>query len=183
MKILFIHGYQGGAFGSTATELKRQLGERAQVFAPAFSNDIQQFENILANIQEAQRLVDEEQIDLVIGSSMGAFATLYLREVARMVINPCMKPSEQFGTLYLSDTSVRDIRLYQAWEEQLNPTREERERTWAFFAEADELFSYREHFCKLFDADKAFTTKGSHRNSPQRIEEDIIPLIERIFAL
>lgn len=182
MRILFIHGYLGGAFGSTATELQRQLGARAQVFAPAFSNDIQHHDSILRNIEQAQRLIEEERIDLVLGSSMGGFTTLYLTSVPRILINPCMKPSEQFGTLHLGDTSTQEIAKYRELEEQLNPTPEDRANTWAFFALEDELFSYREHFFALFGSDKAFDTEGSHRNNPQRIQADIIPLIERILA-
>lgn len=91
-----------------------------------------------------------------------------------------MKPSEQFGKPHLVSTSNEEIAKYVELEEKIKPTQEEQEQTWALFAEEDELFSYKELFCTLFDKKKAFTTTGTHRNNPQRIKEDIIPLISLI---
>lgn len=112
LRILFIHGYKGGAFASTATELKQQLGNKATLFAPAFSNEIEKFDNILANIAQAQTIIEQEKIDLVIGSSMGAFTALNLTGIPKIVINPCMKPSEQFGKPHLVSTSNEEVAKY-----------------------------------------------------------------------
>lgn len=180
LRVLFIHGYSGGEFGTTATELKQQLGNKSTVFAPAFSNEIEKFDNILANIAQAQTVIEHEKIDLVIGSSIGAFTALNLTGIPKILINPCMKPSEQFGKPHLVSTTDEEIAKHLELEEKLKPTEEEQEQTWAFFAEENELFSYKELFCTLFDEKKAFTTKGTHRNNPQRIKEDIIPLISLI---
>lgn len=183
LRILFIHGYNGGELGSTATELKKQLGDKAIVFAPAFSNEIQLFDNILANIEQAKMLIENEKIDLVIGSSMGAFAALNLTDIPKILINPCMKPSEQFGKHHLVSTTAEEVAKYVELEQKLKPSKEEQKQTWAFFADDDELFSYKELFCMLFDEMNAFSTEGIHRNNPQRIKEDIIPFITKLDLL
>lgn len=182
-RIPFIHGYSGGAFGATATELQRQLGEGATLFAPAFSNELSSFENMLANIHQAQMLVDNEGIDLVIGSSMGGFTALRIKECPKIVINPCMKPSERLHLPEFGNATQTEIDKYNRLEETLAPTPFEVDNTWALFAENDELFSYRWLFDQLFDSSHALSVPGGHRNNPARIRENIIPLLEKTLIL
>lgn len=181
LRILFVHGYNSGAFGFTATELQHQLGKRAVIFAPAFSNGVERFENILANIRQAQTLIDYEGIDLVVGSSMGGFTTLRVKGVPRIIINPCMKPSEQFDKLELVSTTDEDIAKYAELEQKLAPTKEEEEQTWALFADEDELFSYKTEFQNLFGMKNCLQVPGGHRNNSTRVKEHIIPLIDTLL--
>jgi len=180
-RILFVHGYNSSSLGFTANELRRQLGEEAVVFAPSFSNKLEQFDNILANIEQAQAVVDYEGIDLVIGSSMGAFTALRVKGVPRIIINPCMKPSEQFERLLFNETTTEEIAKYVDLEQNLTPTELEQEQTWALFADEDELFSYKAEFQSLFGATNCLQVPGEHRNNSQRVREHIIPLIETLF--
>lgn len=180
-RILFIHGYGGGAFGATATNLQRQLGEDATLFAPAFSNELSSFDNMLANIQHAQMVVENEGINLVIGSSMGGFTALRVKGCPRIVINPCMKPSELLYLPEFGNATQTEIDKYIHLEEALIPSPFEVDKTWALFAENDELFSYRWLFNQLFDSSHAFSVPGEHQNNPIRIRENIIPLIQEIL--
>ncbi len=153
------------------------MGNKATVFAPAFSNEIQSFDAVLANIAQAQTLIEHEKIDLVVGSSMGAFIALNLTGIPKIVINPCMKPSEQFGKPHWIPAKEEEIAKYVALEEKIHPTKEEQERTWAFFAEEDELFSYKTEFQNRFGERHCMWVPGGHRNNPQRIKEHTVPLI------
>lgn len=179
MKILFIHGLNGGQNGGTATALKSQLGEQAQVFAPAFSNDLHTFDNALANIELAKRTVSEEGIDLVIGSSMGGFTALQLSGVPTIVVNPCMRPSEHLAGL-MPGMTPEELDKFRKLEDGLNPSDYAKENTYALFAMEDELFSYKSLFNSLYGAQNLSSIPGTHRNSPERVRDYIVPLITSI---
>ena len=181
LRILFIHGYNSSSLGFTANELRLQLGEKAVVFAPSFSNEIERFDNIVANIKQAQTVVDYEGIDLVIGSSMGAFTALRVKGTPRIIINPCMRPSEQFDRIFLTNTTTEDIAKYVDLEQNLAPTKLEQEQTWALFADDDELFSYKTEFQSRFGITNCLQVPGGHRNNSQRVKDHIIPLIETLL--
>lgn len=138
---------------------------------------------MLANIQQAQTVVDNEGIDLVIGSSMGGFTALRIKECPKIVINPCMKPSERLHLPEFGNATQNEIDKYNRLEETLAPTPFEVDNTWALFAENDELFSYRWLFDQLFDSSHALSVPGGHRNNPARIRENIIPLLQKTLIL
>lgn len=179
MKILFIHGLNGGQNGGTATELRSQLGAQTQLYAPAFSNDLTTFDNALANIELAKHIISQEKIDLVVGSSMGGFTALHLSGIPTIVINPCMKPSEQFGTL-LPEISEMELERYRELEACLAPSDYEKKNTYGLFALEDELFSFRDQFSTLFGRQNIMSMPGTHRNTADRVRDYIMPLIIRV---
>lgn len=180
LRILYIHGYGSGENGITANEIQRKLGLRAIVFSPGFSNELSNFDNMLLNIQKANEAVKSKNIDLVIASSMGGFTAMQVSGARKILINPCMVPSDIFQLNILPDTSEQEIERYMEMEKR-SVSSEEKELTYSLFATNDELFSYKERFETLYDPAKSFSMEGKHVISPKNIREDLIPLIESIF--
>lgn len=176
LNILYIHGYGSGANSITGNEIQRKLGDKATVYMPGFSNELHLFENMEQNIQQAQQFVDEGNIDLVIGSSMGGFTAMQVQGVRKILINPAMVPSDIFGMGILERISEADMEKYREMENRI-VSAEEQELTYALFATHDELFSYKERFETLYDPRKSFSMPGKHVISPKNIRENLLPLI------
>lgn len=89
--------------------------------------------------------IRENDVDIVVGSSLGAFITLNLNcDVPRVVINPCMEP---FKVLALAGVSEREAESYREATENIW-NHERCSDIFGFFADDDELFGtrYRERF-------------------------------------
>lgn len=179
LHILYIHGYGSGADGNSATLLRRHLGNKAEVFAPEFSNEFTYFDSLIDNVLHAQGIIDSKQIDLVVASSMGAFTALQLQDIPTILINPCMKPSEHFGAL-LPEITMHEKRKYEEAEETLAPSAQSKAQTYGFFANDDELFSYASLFSSIFDPNHLYAIEGSHQNDEHRIQHILVPFIEQL---
>lgn len=180
-KILYIHGLGSSSSGTTSTVLKECLEGRYELFAPSFRNDIETFEHLNENIVQAEKIIRKENIDLLVGSSMGGFTALHIHGVKKLIINPCMRPGEQFDGKLLSIPQSELIK-YKALEQE-QPDELDKHFTFALFAEDDELFSYRGLFQELYGKGKDRTIKGSHVNNRQRVIDEIVPEIDRLSAL
>lgn len=179
LKILYIHGYGATENSTTGSEIQRKLGEKAHVFMPGFSNDLVLFENMEQNIQKASDFVRENDIDLVIASSMGGFTAMQVAGVKKILINPAMVPSDIFDMGILEDINEAEVEKYRQLENR-TVTEEEKELTYALFGTNDELFSYKKRFESLYDSSKSFSMLGKHIISPKNIRENLLPLIEKI---
>lgn len=180
LHILYIHGYGSGENSITGSEIQRKLGDKAKVFLPGFSNELSLFENMEKNILKAQDIVDNENIDLVIGSSMGGFTAMQITGVPKILINPCMVPSDIFRLGILDEEiSDEEIAKYEAVEGRAVSDKE-KELTYSLFATNDELFSYKERFETLYEPAKSHSMPGKHVISPRNIREYLLPLIESI---
>lgn len=181
-KILYIHGYGSGANSITGNEIQRKLGDKAVVFMPGFSNDLFLFENMVQNIHKARNFVVENNIDLVIGASMGGFTAMQVPGVRKVLMNPAMVPSDIFRQGILETISEADLEKYRQLENR-EVSAEEKALTYSLFATDDELFSYKERFEKLYDPAKSFSMVGKHVVSPRNIREALLPLLSDIFLV
>lgn len=182
VRILYIHGYGAKANSITGNEIQRKLGDKAIVFMPDFSNDLFLFENMVQNIQKAKNLVLENNIDLVIGASMGGFTAMQVPGVKKVLMNPAMVPSDIFRQEILEKINEVDFEKYRQLENR-EISAEEKALTYALFATDDELFSYKERFEKLYDPAKSFSMVGKHMISPRNIREALLPLLSKIFHI
>lgn len=95
-RILFIYGF-GGSPDSTFCRLIREAlpSERYEVLCPAYpQNEIEKSREQLA------AFIEQEHIDLVMGTSLGGFIALSLpTAVPCIALNPCMMPSVELPKL------------------------------------------------------------------------------------
>jgi len=129
-KILFLHGFSSCGEGNKSTALKAYFGA----------------ENIIANnlsyapldaITELEHLLKSENIDLLIGSSLGGFYATYLAEkfaLKAVLLNPSTQPWQTLAP-------------HVGWQKR--------------FCD-DEVFEFKESYVKAFKTLEVKPTKGSY---------------------
>lgn len=188
--ILYIHGLKRGDSSKesrTATILREALdSKRYCVYAPTFPT------NATEALKLAQKIIVEYHIDIVIGSSLGGFTALALREIleyypqwteeepsirniTRIVINPCIRPDLELpkrGNSAIAD-SYSEL-VDSLWD---NITPEEQEQTVGIFSDNDELFSYRKEFLEHYST--VVDIKDGHRISEYNIRKVVVQLVKK----
>lgn len=89
MKILTIHGYKGNAHNAVYSAL-HSLG--VDTISPQFDYNKDSPEYVFA---ELRKILDENQVDMITGTSLGGFFALALaieRDLPVMLTNPCLMP-------------------------------------------------------------------------------------------
>lgn len=180
IKILYIHGYGSIGNSRTALEIGKNMIGKAEVFSPAFSNDLEFSENAKKNIEKAKEFILKNDIKLVVASSMGAFTATFISSIPTILINPCLKPSEQLDQRIALNISSEEKEKYREMENRII-TEEYKTMVYGVFANNDELFSYKSLFEEIYDKEKIFTIEDGHRISTDNIREVVVPLIEQII--
>lgn len=169
--ILYIHGFNSNGNSRTGKLLEEYLGKGYKVVHPTFSEDGD------VALSQAKNEIIKNKVDIIVASSLGGFIALKLRNVMKVVINPCWAPSLELPKLGASEvTSGR----YKELEKSLTTgiDEEEREITFGIFGTHDELFSYRKEFSKYYN--NVTIMNDGHRISPNNIKNVLVPLIEHI---
>lgn len=177
-----MHGLYSNGGSRTATELKRLLKDEAIVYSPDFSNDLESFSEMKKNIDKALGFIKSERINLVIGSSMGGFVASKICGVNKILINPCLRPSEQLPrTKNISNAELKKYAEFER-EREILLDMEDRLITYGLFSNNDELFSYKDLFDKLFLAAHSYSMNDTHRISITNIKNELLKLIETSIA-
>jgi len=176
LKILYIHGFGSTGNSQTVQGLQNILGNDATILAPQFSNDLSTVAQIEQNIAEAKKLMHEFRPNVVIGSSFGGFIATFLNGYPRILINPCLRPSERLHNLS-PNMSKEDIELLKALETSHDIDGEMRFEMYGLFGLHDELFSYLNLFKKQYGESKTYTMPCGHRMDAENIENHLIPII------
>lgn len=131
-KILYVYGYGGSATGSTVTMLKRLMPEGYTVEAFTYTQA-----DCAKAREEIFDYIREHEIDLVIGSSLGAFITHTLQGMPRILVNPCWLPSVELPKIGAPAELVATYAPFEQWAEE--HAAEDSTHVHAFFADEDEL--------------------------------------------
>lgn len=170
--VLYIHGLGSSANSRTAKALKAYLGNRVNFFASTWD---------LTNIstyKAINKYVTTNNIQIVIASSLGAFYAMGISDsIAKILINPCMKPSVEVQEL--TDLSHEQVENFIRLENKIygNVDAEMRLCTFAGFGDRDELFNYQELFRKTYGNDM-IVVPGGHRLG----DASLFKVIEAGFA-
>jgi predicted esterase YcpF (UPF0227 family) len=151
IKILYVHGYNGKPDGESFQKLAKYAevadfgGEKVEMHS--FDYDAEDPYDALKRLNQ---YYFENNIDLIIGSSLGGFLAAGCDFTCRIVVNPCWVPSEELPkvgyTGYMEDYKS----LEQYWGEKTKTI--DTELCIGCFAPADELLGtkYMEEFKKHF---------------------------------
>ena len=200
MKILYLHGIGSGANSRTPRELRKYLPD-FEIIAP----------QLPANPKEAVKFIRdnyalEDDIALVVGTSLGGFYALTLPMVKKLIINPAMfadidvskslgmgvqnflsKREDGASTYIIDEEFIRELevirkRIYET--DILRPDRIEHNlinETYGLFGINDKVVSHYNDFCELFLPEHAYTFQGEHRLSVDEIRDELVPIIKRIL--
>lgn len=171
-KILYVHGFNSTPYSNTYNTFKKLLNPD---FYELHTIDYDPKDPKTA-VAEIKKYVKENEIDIIIGSSLGGFLTLNIFGVSRIVINPCWNPAVELpligydGPTDVYETMLADLR--QALDD------EEAGLVSGCFAPEDELLGkkYVNIFQKYFL--RLYAIPGGHRVSNEAAElivNDILP--------
>lgn len=183
IKILYVHGYNGKPDGESFQKLAKHAevadfgGEKVEMHS--FDYDAEDPYDALKRLNQYYY---ENNIDLIIGSSLGGFLAAGCDFTCRIVVNPCWVPSEELPkvgyTGYMEDYKS----LEQYWGEETKTI--DTELCIGCFAPADELLGtkYMEEFKKHFK--EVYEIPGGHHISEEaarKIMTEIVPMAIKKF--
>jgi predicted esterase YcpF (UPF0227 family) len=179
LKILYIHGFGSTGNSQTVQGLQKILGNDATILAPQFSNELGTVAQIEQNIAEAKKYMHEFRPDIVIGSSFGGFIAAFLNGYPRILINPCLLPTERLSTLSptMSDEDIKQLKVLETSHDIDDEMRSE---MYGLFGLHDELFTYLSLFKKLYMETNAYTMPSGHRIDAENIKNHLVPLIWKV---
>lgn len=174
-EILYVHGYNSS--GGTGRALEAMLapkGYRVHHFSIP-----QRADEAIARVKEY--LNEHTDIKLVVGSSLGGIVTLQQTGHCKLVINPCLHPSEVLPKIGAEDDIAQS---YLPYEERLTEicTSEERVLTYSMFSTDDELLNYSGEFATLYGNEQMSSIpQGKHSLSDEQLHDYVIPQILHII--
>ncbi len=187
MNILYIHGLSSSGSSATAQRL-RDLLPNDIVFSP----------DLPINPQEAlkmlQQLCQSEQIDLVIGTSMGGMFAQKLRGYKKILVNPSFhvsqsmrykiginsffSPRQDGATEYEITPQLCDCYEQLENEQFYGLTTNELKLTHGLFASGDDVVNCSDEYNQFYD--NFHTFDGGHRLKQENIKNDLLPIIEAL---
>ena len=96
-KVLYIYGYGGSHLSSTVEKLRNSLPvEHYEVMCVDYPQH-----DCAAAIRFLEDVVKQQQVDVVMGSSLGAFIALCLNvDCKKIIVNPCLVPTVELAKLH-----------------------------------------------------------------------------------
>lgn len=173
MKVLYIYGWNSSQNSETVRNLQEMMPNHEVV-----SVSYDQKNPVEATKFFNQYIIDND-INIVVASSFGAFIGLNIgHSIYKFLINPCLKPSEEVSKL--NDVSLNFINQCKQLENKEKIVDDEDMRfTTAFFAQKDELFSFKDQYIELGYFKQVDLKNEHHRLSLQGLKK-VVDEIEKI---
>lgn len=170
MKILYVHGYNGNPYGDSYTNLKTACANNHELFTIDYD-----VTKPIDAIDSIHKFVRENDIELIIGTSLGGFLTMNVSGVSRIVVNPCWDPFVELPKIGYNGPIDDYIFLFNRFINSADF--EEYHLCSGVFSYDDELLGlkYVDEFKKYFK--QQFFIDGSHRINQQmahKIINDIL---------
>ena len=171
-KALYIYGFNSNSNSSTKDMLNTLLKEFGY---EVVSIDYDQMDPN-ASLDKIEDYIENNNIDLVIGSSRGGFYTVCVsNNVKKIVINPCMFPSKELPKIVkLPDNVLMEYKKLESFlyeDNKLLPI----DNVMGLFGTHDELFSYYDYFKSIFH--KAYKFNSPHRPTIECFTKDVMKKI------
>ena len=168
-KILYIHGLGSDSNSGTGNYIKEFLKDYYEVIIPSWDLISDPFDTI----KDINKFILENDISLIIASSLGAFFALNQNpELRRILINPCLEPSVQIPKLIeLKESQINSFKnienkIVENIETPLNPN------IFAGFGDKDVLFNYQDLFSEKY-GNNMIVVEGGHKLPKDSLEEVI----------
>lgn len=193
-KVLYIHGFASAGSSGTATQMRNHLYPKGvQVLSPDVPVEP------LEAVAMLQKLVAEEQPDLIVATSMGAMYAEQLRGTARILVNPSFHMARLLTFRGLGRREFRNkrqdgakdfkvdkpmIQAYQQVEKNnfQGITAQEKQLVWGLFGTQDKLVNCQADFKKHYGTTQMQLFEGEHFLNDKVLSHVVMPLIERLLA-
>ena len=180
-KILYIYGYGSNPIDSSTMKVMKEVVEELGYELVSIKYSQEDPDNGLNTLE---KYIRDNNIQYVIGHSLGGFMTLCINEdIKKLVINPCLKP--HFEIPKLGDVNTKTIYEYEYLSEWFRSSDDtpwiySAENVMGLFGDHDELFSYYESFKKLYP--RAYYINADHRPKKEAFTKDIKKKIKEFFV-
>ena len=192
-KLMYVHGFASSGNSGTVMTLRRYMtGWR--VVAPDLPVDPFEALRLLRD------MVEREQPDIVVGTSMGGMYTQQLWGVPRIVVNPSFEMSRSllFGKMGRNKyTSKRQdgatefridkgvVERFKLMEkEQFNGiTDEEKALVVGLFGDKDPVVHFQPLMAQLYGEERCRWFQGEHRLNDTVVKKVLIPLIDELVGI
>lgn len=201
-KILFAHGFASSGASGTVMTLRQMLYDPAlegtdkevRVIAPDLPVMPDDAMALLHNI------IEEEQPDLLLGTSMGAFYLEQMRGYRRILVNPSFTMARllTFGGMGRQEfrnkreDGARDFKVdkemiaqFKAHEKNAfkGITPADKYMVWGFFGDKDKKVNHQKDFLKHYSKDHFTVFDGEHFLNDKILSRVILPTIKQILEL
>lgn len=194
-KILYIHGFSSAGSTGTATILRNMLYEKdVRVISP----DVPV--SPLAALKFLKDFTEQEQPDLIIGTSMGGMYAEQLRGYKRILVNPSfhmarlltfrglgnyefMNKREDGATKFKVDKQM--ISEFKEIEKQnfKGLTAEDKKNVYGLFGKNDPTVHTQDDYTKQYGKEHFVIFEGEHRLNDKILKHDVLPIIEQILEI
>ena len=191
MKIIYFHGFASSGASGTVQQLRNHLPE-IEIVAPDIPVDPAEALPFL------KQLCQQEQPDLIIGTSMGGMYAQQMRDFKRICVNPAFNMSKLSKVLRTGEHQflnrrkdnqktfriTRDIIQHFNQMERLqfkDITPEQQQTCWGLFGINDPTVNTYDLFRKHYP--KAIRFEGEHRLNENVLRHTVLPLIKEILGL
>ena len=188
MKLIYFHGFASSGASGTV-ELLRKMLPSAQVIAPDIPVDP------LEALPMLRQLVEAEQPDVIVGTSMGGMYAQQMFGFNRICVNPAFEMSTMSKVLKVGTFEYFNPRMDGETHFTITPdiikhhadmeskqfdgvNDEEKTKVWGLFASDDRLVNSEHIFRQYYD--NVIHFNGEHRMSEEVIATVLIPLIRKI---
>ena len=170
IRALYIHGYNGSGYtGKAINNIAKYYIDDVKVFTEKFSK------NPEIAIRQAKDIVDNCGIDCIIASSYGAFIALQIKNVSKVLINPCLYPSIELPKIDANFSFVNECKII---ENSMNLEQDKSKigKIYAIFSTNDELFSYKNEF-KNCETCETFSINAKHKLTDFDLHNYLMPIL------
>ncbi len=190
-KILYVHDLDEGKDARLSQVLKDYLPTNFDVLCP----EVPSLNNNLDKLVALNKIVCDEDPDIIMSSSFGAFLTMSLKsDKTTVLINPAIKASKDIkklygysickykvprenGDIYFTIDDVY-IKTLDALENRLTKTDLDTvsRNVYAIFSSQDELFRHQKDFEQLYKT-TPIVVKDRHSLSDETLKNIVVPLV------
>lgn len=188
-KLLYVHGFASSGSSGTVMTLRRHL-DSWRVIAPDLPVDP------FDALQLLREIVEKEQPDVVVGTSMGGMFTQQLWGVPRIIVNPSFEMSRSllFGKMgrnkYMSkrQDGATEFRIDKAVVERFKLMEKsqfdgvndaEKELVTALFGDKDPVVNFYPLVAELYGVERCIHFNGEHRLNDEVVKKVLIPIINK----
>ena len=188
--MLYIHGFASAGSTGTATQMRNHLYPKGvQVVSPDVPVDP------LEAISFLKDLVNKEQPDLIVATSMGALYAEQLKGTKRILVNPSFHMARLLTFRGLGRREFRNKRqdgatdfkvdkaMIQAFQQVEKEsfkgiTNEEKALVWGLFGTQDKLVNCQSDFLKHYGKEQMQLFEGEHFLNDKVLSHTVMPLVE-----
>ncbi len=201
-KILFAHGFASSGASGTVMTLRQMLynsaaaaaDEEVRVIAP----DLPVMP--LEAMEMLRQLAADEQPDLILGTSMGAFYVEQLRGFRRILVNPSFQMARllTFGGMGRQEfrnkraDGAHDFKVDKEMIAQFRTLEkesfkgidaEEKGRVWGLFGDKDKKVNHQKDFIKHYGREHFIVFDGEHFLNDKVLSRSVLPVVRQVLGL